>query len=139
MHLDHRLDVDRVALAEVVEDLVVDRVELAAELLDLLVAEARERALDRLGAHVLLLVCVQSSISTGPSGGVDADPHGLALLAVDLTAAHVAQLPRAELADAGVADPHPAAEVELEPGLLAGDRGSAGSVGLAPRRRSLRT
>ncbi len=45
---DHRVDVLGVALAEVVEDLVVDRVELLAELLDLLGAEPRQRALDPL-------------------------------------------------------------------------------------------
>jgi hypothetical protein len=46
MHLDHAGDVAAVAVSEVPVDLVVDRVELAAELLDLLGAEARERALD---------------------------------------------------------------------------------------------
>ena len=46
VHLDHARDVAPVAVAEVVEDLVVDRVELLAELLDLLVGEPRQRALD---------------------------------------------------------------------------------------------
>ena len=43
-------DVRAVAVAEVGEDLVVDRVELLAELLDLLVAEPGERALDHGGS-----------------------------------------------------------------------------------------
>jgi hypothetical protein len=49
VHLDHAHDVAPVAVAELGEDLVVDGVELAAELLDLLVAEPRERALDHAG------------------------------------------------------------------------------------------
>ena len=64
MHLDHRLDVDRIALAEVVEDLVVDRVELLAELLDLLVGQPRQRAFDGLGTHVLLLVFVTFKVQS---------------------------------------------------------------------------
>ncbi len=53
VHRDHRVDVLRVTLAEVVEDLVVDRVELLAERLDLLVGELRERADDPVGiGHV---------------------------------------------------------------------------------------
>ena len=46
VHLDHRRDVAPVAVSELRVDLVVDRVELLAELFDLLVGEARERALD---------------------------------------------------------------------------------------------
>ena len=74
VHLDHRSDVVGVALAEVVEDLVVDRVELAAELLDLLVGQAGQRVLDR--SSVVMWSpgsCVsvaQRSISTGPSGAL---------------------------------------------------------------------
>jgi hypothetical protein len=49
VHLDHAYDVAPVAVAELGEDLVVDGVELAAELLDLLLAEPRERALDHAG------------------------------------------------------------------------------------------
>ena len=45
-------DVAAVAVAEVGEDLVVDRVELLAELLDLLVAQAGQRALDHRGHRV---------------------------------------------------------------------------------------
>ncbi len=55
VELDHRLDVGRVALAEVVEDLVVDRVELAPERLDLLLGEARQRALDVLVDRLVVL------------------------------------------------------------------------------------
>ena len=38
-----------------------------------------------------------------------------------LAGAQVSDLPLGELADAGVADPHPAAEGEIGPGLLAAD------------------
>ena len=54
-------------------------------------------------------------------GGIDAGPDRLALLAVDLARPQVAYLPASQLADAGVADPHPAAVGEVAAGLLAAD------------------
>jgi hypothetical protein len=45
VHLDHRLDVAPIAVAELCVDLVVDRVELAPKRLELLIAEPRQRAL----------------------------------------------------------------------------------------------
>src|SRR5436190_15602389 len=57
----------------------------------------------------------------GSLGGVDAGTHDLALAAGHLARAEVADLARAQLSDAGVADAHPAAEGERRTGLLTGD------------------
>ena len=142
-----------VALAEVVVDLVVDRLELLAELLDLLVGEVRERALDLVGLGVrsrsrgvisVLLVLVglvasghvvQSSISTWPSGALTQVRTISPSLAVDLAGAQVADLARAQLADAGVADAHPAAVGQVERRPPRRRRGSACRRRTRPRRR----
>ena len=55
MHRDDRADVARVALAEVGIDLLVDRVELAAQLLELLGGQVGERALWSLTGHRCVL------------------------------------------------------------------------------------
>ena len=76
--LDHRGDVAAVVLAEVGVDVVVDRVELLRELLDLLLGEVREGALDLVfgggcGCHAIPFSFgvpvprAHSSISTSPS------------------------------------------------------------------------
>ena len=118
MELDHAADVLRVLVAEVVVDLVMDRVELLGELLELLVAEPMERILDR--SSVLMLVRHQSlQINLHVSlRRVNADPDHLALLTVHLAGPQVPDLPLGRAADAGVADPHPAAVGEVGPGLL---------------------
>src|SRR4051812_12974371 len=59
---------------------------------------------------------------------MDAGAHRLALGAADLAAAQVAQLAGAQLPDAGVADPHAAAEGQLETGLLACDEDRRSTV-----------
>src|SRR5690349_17845996 len=61
---------------------------------------------------------------------MDAGADGLALVAVDLAGAQVADLALAQRADAGVADALAAAEGELEPGLLAGHEDRLGAVAL---------
>ena len=61
---------------------------------------------------------------------MDAGAHHLSFALIDLAAAQVAQAAGHELAGAGVADPHPAAERELEAGLLAGDEDRLAAVGL---------
>src|SRR4029079_8734844 len=58
----------------------------------------------------------------GAFGCVDAGAHHLALGAGALPVAQVADLAGAQLADAGVADAHPAAERQRGAGLLAGDQ-----------------
>ena len=77
LHLDHALDVAAVAVAEVGEDPVADRVELARQLVELLLGEVRERALAlgiyRCGGGTLIglpFVGSQSAISIGPSGAL---------------------------------------------------------------------
>src|SRR5436190_3855350 len=57
----------------------------------------------------------------GSFGGIDARADDLALAAGHLARTEVADLARAQLSDAGVADAHPAAEGERRAGLLAGD------------------
>ena len=131
VHLDHRVDVLRVALAELAEDLVVDRVELLGELLDLLGRQALERAFDLRGHGT-----PQRSISTGPSGACDAGADHLAGVARHPAGAQIAHLPRAELADARVADAHAAAERQLGAGLLARDEDRRVAVALRLERRS---
>src|SRR4051794_39607829 len=59
----------------------------------------------------------------------DAGADHLALLAVDLAVAQVADPPGAELSDAGVADALAASERQLEPGLLPGDEDGLRPVG----------
>jgi hypothetical protein len=51
MHLDHAFDVPAVAFAEVCVDIVVNGIELARELLDLIRAQMSKRALDQAGRH----------------------------------------------------------------------------------------
>ena len=76
VELDDAADVGGVAIAEVVEDLVVDLLELLAELLDLLVGEPVKRVLGSMPgrgdalASVLIGFSDQSSISTCPSGAL---------------------------------------------------------------------
>src|SRR5215211_2102217 len=67
VHLDHARDVAAIAIAEVVVDLVVNGVEALAELFDLLLAQAREWALD-LRRGQMHPPRAQSSISMSPSG-----------------------------------------------------------------------
>jgi len=62
VELDYRADVARVAVAEVVVDLLVELVELLADRLDLVGREAVQGVLD-LGVH---LGSFHNSISTGP-------------------------------------------------------------------------
>ena len=97
VHLDHRADVVAVAVAEVVEDLVVDRVELLAELLDLLVGEAA-RAGSRSGRSAMGSSRSRgrghSSISTGPSGALTQVRTISPSRAGDLAGAQVADLAR---------------------------------------------
>ena len=70
VHLDHAHDVAAVAVAELGEDLVVDGVELPAELLDLLVASgARAGFRSSLGIG-FLAGRGHRAISTGPSGAL---------------------------------------------------------------------
>ena len=66
---DHPDDVLAVAVAQRLEHLVVNDLELASERLDLLRAQVRERALDGAALHVGS-PCRQSSISTRPSGAL---------------------------------------------------------------------
>src|SRR5687767_9199910 len=70
---------------------------------------------------------------------MDAGAHHLSFTLVDLSAAQVAQLPRHELARAGVADAHAAAERQLQARLLARheDRRPAVGLGLAVGLREL--
>src|SRR5512132_3023471 len=68
MHLDHAGDVAPVAVAEVLEDLVVDGVELAAERVEFLRAQPCERAFSH--ARHRGLQSVHSAISTSPSGAL---------------------------------------------------------------------
>ena len=83
MQLDHAADVARVAIAEIRVHLVVDCVELAAELLDLLVGQLRQWALglglELAGRRAVGLCCGHlgsfarsdyRAISTGPSGAL---------------------------------------------------------------------
>src|ERR1700737_4162393 len=56
-----------------------------------------------------------------PLGGIHACSHGLALLAMELASAQIADLSGAQLAHAGVADAHAAAERQEPAGLLAAD------------------
>ena len=73
MHRDHARDVAAIAVAEVGVDLVVDGVELAPQLLDLLLAEVCERALDQPVAvrsvdgsvAVLIWVSLSSGVRVG--------------------------------------------------------------------------
>src|SRR3954451_20618911 len=62
---------------------------------------------------------------------MDAGADHLALFLGDLARAQVADLPGAELPDAGVADAHATPERQLEAGLLAGDEDRLAAVGLA--------
>ena len=75
-------DVARVALAEVVEDLVVHRVELPADLLDLLGGEAvRAGSRSDRGASWFLIRVLRSKFDfDGALGGVDAGANDLALV-----------------------------------------------------------
>jgi hypothetical protein len=67
LHRDHAFDVAAVAFAELGEDAVADRVELAAELLQALGAEVRQRALrmgvDRGGGGNLWISLSGKSVS----------------------------------------------------------------------------
>ena len=152
---DHRADVAGVAVAEVGLDLLVQLVELPADLLDLLGGEPVQRVLG-VGALLrtgrarcrserrslswasLLGSWVWSELDLDRSlGGVDAGADDLALLAVDLAVAQVAHPAGAQLADAGVADALAAAVGQVEARLLAATR-----IGLCrrtrPRSRRLR-
>ena len=64
----------------------------------------------------------------GAFGSVDAGAHDLAHAARHLAGAQVADLPGAQPAHAGVADPHTAAVGERRAGLLAGDEDRLGAV-----------
>src|SRR4051812_32844939 len=59
---------------------------------------------------------------------MDAGAHHLSFASIHFAAAQVAQLAGHELAGAGVADPHPAAERQLQPGLLAADEDRLAAV-----------
>ena len=101
VELDDRADVVGVVLAEVGVDLVVDRLELLADLLDLLRREPVQRVLDRgwpsssssccsFGSGHHSLVDLDVAL-----GRVDAGADHLALLAVHLAGAQVAHPARA--------------------------------------------
>jgi hypothetical protein len=68
VNLDHAHDVAPVPVSQLGEDLAVDGVELAAERLDLLVAEPRERALDHAGHPAPLMVGVTGRSRWGLRG-----------------------------------------------------------------------
>ena len=139
VHLDHALDVAAVAFAEVGVDLVVDRVELAAELLDLLGREvaragSRSRRWRRRQAVAAVIEVAsrlsQSSISIGPSGALTQVRTISPSLPWTSPVRRSRTSPRAQLADAGVADAHPAAEGQRGAGLLAGDEDRRAAVAL---------
>ena len=101
VHLDHAHDVAAIAIAELGEDLVVDRGELLADLLELLGGEMSRRVFGRVHHR---------AISTAPSGALTqvrtispSEPCTRPLRRSRIR-------PGAELADAGVADAHPAPE-----------------------------
>src|SRR5215211_7880594 len=71
------------------------------------------------GSASLTMVPLSEFDLDGPFGGVDAGADRLALVAVDLARPQVADVAFAQRPDAGVADPLPASERQLEAGLLA--------------------
>ena len=143
LHVDDLADVGRVLLAPAVEDLLADRVELDAELLDVLGGEVRDRVDGLLGddghgdSSGLGEVAVQWSRCALAGGGVDAglDRHaGRAGLARDgggdRAVAQVADRARPEREHAAHADAHPAAAGHQDTGLLGDVEQRLAAVGL---------
>ena len=135
VELDHAADVARVAVAEVVEDLVVDRVELLADRLDLLGGQAA-------GAGSPISVGMRSSSEfeylDGPLGGVDAGTDHLAALARHLAGAQVADLARLSSPTQVWQMPIAAAERQASARRPRRPRGSACCRPSAPRTSLLR-
>ena len=135
LHRDHALDVAAIALAEVGVDPVADRIELAAELLELLRREvASGLSASGVVAVIVSLSWFQSAISIGPSGALTQVRIISPSLPWTSPVRRSRTSPRAEPADAGVADAHPAAEGQHGAGLLAADqdRRAAVTLGLDP-------
>ena len=118
-----------------------------AELVDLLGREPRQRALDRgclLGAWLRWLIVIplgwlKVRSRSAPSGALTQVRTISPSLPWTSPVRRSRTWPRAELADAGVADAHPAAEGQGGAGLLAGDEDRRAAVAARPRPGSWRS
>ena len=119
LYRNHRLDVTAVALAEVGEHLVVNRVQLFPEFFPFLFPKVAEWVFGALQSRSHCGSFRSEFEFNVAFGGVNTDPDVLSGGFTDVTGAQITQLARFERPYARVTDPDSTTEGEFQAGLLA--------------------